>query len=208
MAKRRNRGDGSLHLRKDGRWEGRYVVGYDDKGLPITKNVLAKTKLECTAKLAQLRDTLKEPAPDQPKPGILLVDWLDLWYQGYKKPNLRPNTQPSYERRIYQHTIPAFGGTQLDKLTPADIQEFYVSLKKGGQLIHTELYGEGLSDQTVRGIHTTLHAALDKVVEENPIFRNFSEGYKLPSAKPREMKVMTPMEIQRFTDPGQRGWLL
>ena len=32
MAKRRNRGDGSLHLRKDGRWEGRYVVGYDDKG--------------------------------------------------------------------------------------------------------------------------------------------------------------------------------
>ena len=26
MAKRRNRGDGSLHLRKDGRWEGRYVV--------------------------------------------------------------------------------------------------------------------------------------------------------------------------------------
>lgn len=44
MAKRRTRGDGSLHLRKDGRWEGRYVVGYDDKGLPMTKNVLAKTK--------------------------------------------------------------------------------------------------------------------------------------------------------------------
>lgn len=37
MAKRRNRGDGSLHLRKDGRWERRYVVGYDDKGLPVTK---------------------------------------------------------------------------------------------------------------------------------------------------------------------------
>ena len=95
MAKRRTRGDGSLHLRKDGRWEGRYVVGYDDKGLPMTKNVLAKTKAECAAKLAQLRDTLKEPAPDQPKPGILLTDWLDLWYQGYKKPNLRPNTPPT-----------------------------------------------------------------------------------------------------------------
>ena len=34
MAKRRNRGDGSLHLRKDGRWEGRIVVGYDENGLP------------------------------------------------------------------------------------------------------------------------------------------------------------------------------
>ena len=36
MAKRRKRGDGSLHLRKDGRWEGRYVVGRDEKGFPIT----------------------------------------------------------------------------------------------------------------------------------------------------------------------------
>ena len=198
MAKRRNRSDGSLHLRKDGRWEGRYVVGYDDKGLPITKNVLAKTKLECTAKLAQLRDTLKEPAPDQPKPGILLVDWLDLWYQGYKKPNLRPNTQMSYERRIYQHITPTLGQIQLDKLTTADIQEFYVSLKKSGRLIRADLYGEGLSDQTVRGIHTTLHAALDKAVEENLIFRNPSDGCKLPSAKPREMKVLMPEEIQRL----------
>lgn len=208
MAKRRNRGDGSLHPRKDGGWEGRYVVGYDDMGLPVTKNVLAKTKPECAAKLAQLRKTPKELVPDQPKPGILLADWLDLWYQGYKKPNLRPNTQMSYERRIYQHIIPALGGTQLDKLTPADMQELYVPLKKGDRLIRTELYDEGLSDQTVRGIHTTLHAALDKVVEENPIFRNFSERCKLPSAKPREMKVLTPVESQRFTDPGQRGWLL
>ena len=185
MAKRRTRGDGSRHLRKDGRGEGRYVVGYDDKGLPMTKNVLAKTKAECAAKLAQLRDTLKEPAPDQHKPGILLTDWLDLWYQGYKKPNLRPNTQMSYERRIYQHIIQELGQIHLDKLTTADIQEFYVSLKKGGRLIRTELYGEGLLDQTVRGIHTILHAALDKAVDEKLIFRNLSDGCKLPSAKPR-----------------------
>ena len=198
MAKRRNRGDGSLHLRKDGRWEGRYVVGYDDKGLPVTKNVLAKTKSECAAKLAQLRETLKAPVPEQPKPGILLADWLNLWYQGYKKANLRPNTQMSYERRIYQHIIPALGGTQLGKLTTADIQEFYSSLKKGGRLIRAELYGEGLSDQTVRGIHTTLHAALGKAVEENLIFRSPSDNCKLPSARPREMKVLTPEEIQRL----------
>ena len=54
MAKRRKRGDGGISLRSDGRWEGRYVVGYDDKGLPITKNVLAKTKSECAAKLKVL----------------------------------------------------------------------------------------------------------------------------------------------------------
>ena len=198
MAKRRKRGDGGVSLRKDGRWEGRAVIGYDDKGLPVTKNVLAKTKSECTAKLKKLRESIEKPAPDQPKPGILLGDWLDFWYQSYKKPNLRPNTQMSYERRIYQHIIPALGKTQLDKLTTNDIQQFYTRLKQGGRLLRAELYGKGLSDQTVRGIHTTLHAALDKAVSEKLLFRNPADGCRLPPAKAREMQVLAPEEIQRL----------
>jgi len=198
VAKRRKRGDGGVSLRKDGRWEGRVVIGYDDKGLPVTKNVLAKTKPDCITKLKALRDSLQAPAPDQPKPGILLSDWLDLWYQTYKKSNLRPNTQMSYERRIYQHIIPALGNIQMDKLTTNDIQQFYAKLKQGGRLLRTELYGEGLSDQTVRGVHTTLHAALDKAVSEKLLFRNPADGCRLPSAKAREMQVLTPEEIQRL----------
>ena len=31
----------------------------------------------------------------------------------------------SYERRIYQHIIPALGNVYLDKLTTGDIQQFY-----------------------------------------------------------------------------------
>ena len=49
MARGRKRGDGSIRLRKDGRWEGRFVVGRDERGFPVTKNVLARTKSECAA---------------------------------------------------------------------------------------------------------------------------------------------------------------
>lgn len=42
MARKRKSGTGTIRQRKDGRWEGRAVVGYDDKGLPKTKNVLPK----------------------------------------------------------------------------------------------------------------------------------------------------------------------
>ncbi len=198
MAKRRKRGDGGVSLRKDGRWEGRAVIGYDDKGLPVTKNVLAKSKSECTAKLKALKDNITAPAPNQPKPGILLGDWLDFWYQSYKKSNLRPNTQMSYERRIYQHIIPALGNIQMDKLTTADVQKFYAGLKQSGRLLRAELYGEGPSDQTVRGIHTTLHAALEKAVSEKLLFRNPADGCRLPPAKTREMQVLAPEEIQRL----------
>ena len=198
MAKRRKHGDGSVRLRKDGRWEGRVVIGYDEKGLPKTKNVLAKTKTECVAKLKALRERLETPAPEVPKAGLSLGAWLDHWYQDYKKASLRPNTQMSYERRIYQHIIPALGNVYLDKLTTGDIQQFYAHLKQSGRLLRRELYGEGLSDQTVRGIHTTLHAALDKAVEEKLIFRNPADNCKLPPAKSREMKVLAPEEIQRL----------
>ena len=64
MAKRRKSGTGGVSLRKDGRWEGRYVVGYDDKGLPKTKNVLAKTKAECQAKLKALKAECDVTKPD------------------------------------------------------------------------------------------------------------------------------------------------
>ena len=37
MAAKRKKGEGTVRLRKDGRWEGRVVVGYDEEGNPKTK---------------------------------------------------------------------------------------------------------------------------------------------------------------------------
>ena len=129
MAKRRKRGTGSIHLRKDGRWEGRCLIGYNEKGLPKTKNVLTKTKSECIEKLKALQQTLAAPTPSQAKPRMTVREWLDFWYQTHKKPTLRPNTQMSYEQRIYGHIIPALGNIPLDKLTQNDLQQFYTNLR-------------------------------------------------------------------------------
>ena len=59
MRKRKN-GQGMIRQRKDGRWEGRIVIGYNEKSLPITKNVLGKTKLECEEKLKALSETVRK----------------------------------------------------------------------------------------------------------------------------------------------------
>ena len=48
MARKRKAGDGTVRQRKDGRWEGRIVICYDDNGCPKTKNVLAKPKIRPT----------------------------------------------------------------------------------------------------------------------------------------------------------------
>ena len=77
MARKRKNGEGTVRQRSDGRWEGRYVVGYDDKGYPKTKNVLARTKKECVEKLEKLRTELGGLKSDKIKPDMRFGDWIE-----------------------------------------------------------------------------------------------------------------------------------
>ena len=198
MAKRRPSGDGMVRKREDGRWEGRVVIGYDEKGLPKTKNVLAKTKGECIEKLKQLQEQYAPPKSDKIKPEMPFGDWIDFWYQNYSKSKLRATTRAGYENRIYLHIIPELGDIPLNQLTQNDLQQFYARLKKNGRLLHAEHYGESLSDTMVRGCHANCRSALEKAVQEGLIRVNPAVGCKLPPKKAREMQVLTREEIQRF----------
>ena len=200
MAKRKsNRGNGSIYQRKDGRWEGRYVIGRNEKGLPKTKNVLAKTKRECEEKLKALRDNLKTAEPEQrPKADMTFGAWLDHWYQTECKPTIRPKTQADYENRIYQHIIPELGHIPLAKLTSGDLQQFYIRLKQGGRLLRRSEYGPGLSDRMVKSCHVTCRVALDKAVAQGLILKNPALACKAPATHPKEMQVLTQEEMQRL----------
>ena len=194
---KRKQGEGTIRLRKDGRWEGRVVVGYDEKGNPRTKNVLAKTKAECAEKLEVLKEQCGRTS-DRLKPEMPFGDWLDFWYQNFSKPKLRPTTQACYEGRIYTHIIPGIGQIPLCKLTQNELQQFYARLKKGGRKKHVEKFGVGLSDRMVRSCHTTCRTALEKAVVEGLITTNPAIGCKLPPKKAKEMQVLTQAEILRF----------
>ena len=117
MARKRKGGEGTIRQRADGRWEGRYVVGYDDKGYPKTKNVLAKTKRECAEKLQRLKEELGGIKSDKVKPDMRFGDWLEYWYETHSKPKIRATTQLGYESRIRLHIAPEIGNIPLNKLT-------------------------------------------------------------------------------------------
>lgn len=80
MGRKRKNGEGTIRLRKDGRWEGRVVIGYDDKGLLRTKSVLAKTKGECVEKLKVLRESVAPTASNKLRADMLFGDWLEYWF--------------------------------------------------------------------------------------------------------------------------------
>ena len=187
-----------IRQRADGRWEGRYVIGYDDKGYPKTKNVLAKTKRECTEKLEALKAELGGIKSDKVKPDMLFGDWMVYWFENHAKPKVRPSTQKNYGDRIRLHINPELGHIPLNKLTQNDLQQFYGRLKKNGRKAHTDKYGNGLSDRMVRMCHATCRSALEKAKLDGLIRTNPAIGCKLPPKKAREMQVLDRDELQRF----------
>ena len=197
MNKKRAKGEGTLRLRKDGRWEGRIVTDYREDGRPITKNVTAKTKTECSAKLEKLKEQYGRHT-DKIKSGMSFGDWIDFWYRTYSKNTIHLTTQIEYENRIYNHIIPDIGKIPLNKLSQSDLQQFYARVKNSGRKIHAETLGPGLSNRMVRAVHANCRTALQRAVQDGLIRTNPAVGCKLPPKKAREMQVLTQNEILRF----------
>ncbi len=195
---RRKKGTGGVSLRKDGRWEGRVVIGYDEKGLPKMKNVLAKTKGECLKKLKALQESLT--VESKPKYGkkMSFGEWIDFWFREFCSPRLKDSTKQTYGYRIYQQIIPNIGHIPLNELKTNDLQAFYAHLKTDGRLIRRDLNGNGVSDSHVRAIHAHCNAALNKAVDEGLIFKNPATECRLPPKRYAEMKVLTHEEMHRM----------
>ena len=194
---KRKQGEGTVRLRTDGRWEGRVVIGYDEKGLPKTKSVFAHTKDACLEKLSTLKEQYGRIS-ERLKPDMLLGDWIDFWYQYFSKPKLRVTTYSTYENRIYVHIIPGIGQIPLNKLSQNDLQQFYAKLKRTGRKKDVENKGTQLSDRMVRACHAICRSALEKAVDEGMLTKNPAIGCKLPPKKNAEMKILTQAEIIRL----------
>ena len=209
MAKKRANGEGNIRKRKDGRWEGRYTAGYDEKtGKRLIKNVLGKTQAEVKEKLAKAvaeAETVDVRRADE----YTLGTWLQTWYELYAKPHLRFSTAEYYRRGIELHITPRIGDIPLKKLTGRDLQGLYKDLREHGRLREAQKGKQpGLSDSTIRGIHTMLHNALDRAVKERLIVRNPADDCVPPKIPKHEMKILPPEQIKSYlTAAEQRGVL-
>ena len=173
------------------------VIGYDDKGLPKTKNVLAKTKSECVEKLKTLKDALAPPAPPRIKADMPFGDWMEHWYETHSRPAARPGTRRIYEGYLRLYIRPGLGHIPLNRLTAKDMQRFFAWLKTEGRADQSD--GEtGLADPQLRNIHSLCWRALEKAISENLIPQNPASGCKLPPARKGEMNVLSRESMQKL----------
>lgn len=195
MAKRRGDGEGSITKRKDGRWQGSVLVGYNpETGRPKRKYFYGRTRKEVQEKINEV--ALKVQAGTYREPSKLTVaEWFTTWLNDYMKLSLRPTTWESYRYQVEGHIIPALGHLKLAQLQTAHIQRLYNEKLNGGRLDGKD---GGLSPKSVRYIHTVIHSCLEQAKKEGMITVNPADAVRLPKQEQKEIKYLGTAEAAIF----------
>ena len=109
----------NIYKRKDGRYEGRYIKGYDINGKAQLGYVYARTYTEAKDKLAQCRiSVLNDIKPIDSN--MLLADWIGQWIESQKQ--IKLTTKTMYYSHLKNHIEKNIGKIQLKKLNEDIIQ--------------------------------------------------------------------------------------
>ena len=198
MARKRPDGDGLVRKRKDGRWEGRIVIGHKEDGTPIYKSVFAKTQKELMPKLHGAIDCYRD-ADLSEQGNMTLSEWIEKWLTSYAEPTLRESTVRGYRSDVRHHIKPALGNKMLRSITQRDVQKFYNAL---GRKTYKASDGSErcLADATVRGVHMLLHEIMEAAVRSRLIVQNPTDGTVIPKLNKPPMKILNEGQLDRFME--------
>ena len=185
--RRRGRGEGTIHLRSDGRWAGAVTLGYR-AGKRRRKTVYGKTRRQVQDKITKVLNTQQDGLPI-PTGRQSVEQFLTRWLTDVVRTSVRPRTHESYSSLVECHIAPVLGKVQLEKLTPQDVQAFMNGKLK-----------EGLSPRTVQYLRAVLRRALGQALKWGLIPRNVATLVDPPHVRKFELKLLTPDELRDFLD--------
>lgn len=187
MATKKANGSGTIRKRADGRWEGKYTLGYDPKtGKLIRKSVYGKTQKEVRLALSKIVSEMDSGTYAEPSK-MKVSQWLDEWLASYTM-NIKPATRSAYEEHIRVHIKPSLGDILLKQLSTKDIQQLYTNLLKEREL----------SPKTVRNIHGVLHRALEQAKLLGYIRVNPADAAVTPRVEKKQVETLDAEDIGKF----------
>ncbi len=131
MAKRGS----NIYKRKDGRYEGRVPVGYQENGKIKYKSVYARTLSEVKEKMSEIY-SIKQ---NKPVSAIKLTvrDAAEQWLSSAKL-RVKESSYANYTNIVNKHILPILGGEFMQNLTTSRLNDFIHH-----KLNHGRLNGKG-----------------------------------------------------------------
>lgn len=123
-----------------------------------------------------------------PRHQLTLSEWLEYWMETIVRPNRAQTTVYAYQKIIDNHLEPALGNVPLLRLTPMDIQQYYIQVQQDCQL----------SSNTMRRHHDLLSSSLRTAVRQGKLLVSPMDRVEAPRSTQYEADFYNPEELKRL----------
>lgn len=182
----------NIFKRKDGRWEARYIKGYDTSGKILYGYCYGKTYKEAKEKVGKCKAAvLSGVIPVNFGKDAVFSSYCDQWLRT-KKCSWKESTYIKYRSTVERHIQPRLGNLPPQELHSGVIGEFTQAL----------LTEEGLSPQTVKSTLVILQSILKFTAGKHPGSLPMVE-IVYPKDHRKEMQVLSREDQAKFV-----SWLM
>ena len=188
---RRARGEGTIHRRRDGIFEGKVSLGSVD-GKRLRKTVYGQSKREVADALRDL--SLRFEGADS---SVALADYLNEWLKaGRDNRGWAPNTYRLRESLVRNHLNPYLGAKRLKDV---DISDVKMLLRR---------WNESKTASSIRAkAFKTLSGALNVAYREQVIYRNPCVFVDAPKHRRKKMHLITVEQALKLMSQVEPTWL-
>lgn len=130
---KREHGQGTIYLRKDGRWYGAVQNGYNENGKPKMITVYGKTEAEAKRKLKEKIKLINSNGlilQNNTITNITVEEYCTNWLKNVKVNELKPSSYDRKELTLSNQVYPSIGMLQLSQLSIDDVQQMVNQLKQ------------------------------------------------------------------------------
>lgn len=178
----------NIYKRKDGRWEGRFILSYDFSGKAKYGYVYARSYTEVKKKLIdrQCSITTKKVATYRK---TLYANILEDWLRSVKM-RVKESTYARYKRLVDTHISPMLGKYDITNISTQLIEQYIDFLLTSGRLD-----GQGgLSPKTVSDIITIIKSTMEYAKYHGYNVSCHIGKLNLKNKEYIEMRVLTSLE--------------
>ena len=178
----------NIYKRKDGRYEGRYVVGKTPRGKTRFGYVYGHQYAEVRRKLFTKKAELLAGGDAHYPPGQETIRaWMEHWMESELLGCIKASSWQTYRSQLTRHLLPALGDYKLLQITPKVIQAFVGRLE-----------ASGLATATIRSVYRLLSAAMRFALDEGVIPKNPCRKIRLHPSESAEQRVLSRSEQERM----------
>ncbi len=185
----------NIYKRKDGRYEGRYVIGKTLKGKTRFGYVYARQYAEVRKQLLQKKaEMLMDMNFSFPQHQSTLAEWMDYWMESELLGSIKASSWQTYRNQLTHHVLPVLGKCMLSEITSQRIHDFVANLETSG-----------LAKSTIRGVYRLLASAMRFALEEGVIRKNPCRKIRIQHAESAEQRVFSRTEQEKMRQAADRS---